>query len=185
MQYVTEDDSASPATKRSFRFGKPGSKSPRSRASRDATARWRSCGRTSSWTSCRVPAPGGGTAGVHQRVKRVRRLSGSSTGGAGCWAGPVGDPEEWRAMADRRDFGPSVCRPWTRGNDSQSVRGGFAKWLSRLFLKITGIPGESNDSKHKGEIEIESFTWGEHQTATASHGAAWAAAACRCRTSIS
>jgi len=42
--------------------------------------------------------------------------------------------------------------------------------LVDYFLKITGIPGESNDSKHKGEIEIESFTWGEHQTATASHG---------------
>jgi type VI secretion system secreted protein Hcp len=42
--------------------------------------------------------------------------------------------------------------------------------LVDYFLKITGIPGESNDSKHKGEIEIESFTWGEHQAATASHG---------------
>jgi type VI secretion system secreted protein Hcp len=42
--------------------------------------------------------------------------------------------------------------------------------LVDYFLKIDGIQGESNDSKHKNEIEIESFTWGEHQTATASHG---------------
>ena len=28
------------------------------------------------------------------------------------------------------------------------------------FLKIDGIPGESNDSKHKGEIEVDSFSWG-------------------------
>jgi type VI secretion system secreted protein Hcp len=28
------------------------------------------------------------------------------------------------------------------------------------FLKIDGIPGESNDAKHKGEIEVDSFSWG-------------------------
>ena len=32
------------------------------------------------------------------------------------------------------------------------------------FLKIDGIAGESQDSKHKGEIELESFSWGELQT---------------------
>ena len=31
------------------------------------------------------------------------------------------------------------------------------------FLKIDGIPGESRDSKHKGEIELESFSWGATQ----------------------
>jgi len=29
------------------------------------------------------------------------------------------------------------------------------------FLKIDGIPGESLDSKHKGEIDVESWSWGE------------------------
>jgi type VI secretion system secreted protein Hcp len=29
------------------------------------------------------------------------------------------------------------------------------------FLKIDGIPGESQDSKHKGEIDVESWSWGE------------------------
>ena len=28
------------------------------------------------------------------------------------------------------------------------------------FLKIDGIAGESTDDKHKGEIEISSFSWG-------------------------
>jgi type VI secretion system secreted protein Hcp len=42
--------------------------------------------------------------------------------------------------------------------------------LVDYFLKIDGIEGESQDSKHKGEIEIESFSWGEAQTGTASHG---------------
>ena len=36
------------------------------------------------------------------------------------------------------------------------------------FLKIDGIQGESLDSKHKGEIELESFSWGE-TNATPAH----------------
>ena len=32
------------------------------------------------------------------------------------------------------------------------------------FLKIDGIDGESNDSKHKGSIDVESWSWGETQT---------------------
>ena len=35
------------------------------------------------------------------------------------------------------------------------------------YLKIDGIEGESQDSKHKGEIEIDSFTWGASQTGIA------------------
>jgi type VI secretion system secreted protein Hcp len=29
------------------------------------------------------------------------------------------------------------------------------------FLKIDGIPGESRDDKHEGEIDVESWSWGE------------------------
>jgi len=29
------------------------------------------------------------------------------------------------------------------------------------FLKLDGIPGESADDKHKNEIDIESWSWGE------------------------
>ena len=36
------------------------------------------------------------------------------------------------------------------------------------FLKLDGIDGESKDSKHSGEIDLESFSWGETQTG--SHG---------------
>ena len=28
------------------------------------------------------------------------------------------------------------------------------------FLKLDGIPGESNDKSHPNEIEIESYSWG-------------------------
>jgi type VI secretion system secreted protein Hcp len=38
------------------------------------------------------------------------------------------------------------------------------------FLKIDGVPGESADSKHKGEIELESFSWGETNSAAGSPG---------------
>ena len=37
-----------------------------------------------------------------------------------------------------------------------------------FFLKIDGIDGESQDSKHKGEIDLESWSWGQSNTA---HGA--------------
>jgi type VI secretion system secreted protein Hcp len=39
---------------------------------------------------------------------------------------------------------------------------------SDYFLKIDGIKGESQDSKHKDEIEIESFSWGVTQTGSIS-----------------
>jgi type VI secretion system secreted protein Hcp len=32
------------------------------------------------------------------------------------------------------------------------------------FLKIDGIAGESRDAKHKGEIDLESFSWAEVNT---------------------
>jgi len=38
-----------------------------------------------------------------------------------------------------------------------------------MFLKIEGIEVESHDSKHKGEIELESWSLGASQTGT--HGA--------------
>jgi type VI secretion system secreted protein Hcp len=42
--------------------------------------------------------------------------------------------------------------------------------LFDAFLKITGIEGESQDAKHKGEIELESFSWSATQTGTAVSG---------------
>lgn len=39
-----------------------------------------------------------------------------------------------------------------------------------MFLKLDGIPGESQDDKHSGEIEIDSFSWGVSQEATLGRG---------------
>ena len=38
------------------------------------------------------------------------------------------------------------------------------------YLKIDGIEGESRDAKHQGQIEIESFSWGESNFASAASG---------------
>jgi type VI secretion system secreted protein Hcp len=38
------------------------------------------------------------------------------------------------------------------------------------FLKIDGIEGESQDGKHKGEIDLLSWSWGETQTGTHAGG---------------
>lgn len=38
------------------------------------------------------------------------------------------------------------------------------------FLKADGIDGESADSKHKGEIDIESFSWGLTQRGSMATG---------------
>jgi type VI secretion system secreted protein Hcp len=38
------------------------------------------------------------------------------------------------------------------------------------FLKIDGVEGESQDSKHKSEIQLESWSWGETQSGSANKG---------------
>jgi type VI secretion system secreted protein Hcp len=38
------------------------------------------------------------------------------------------------------------------------------------FLKIDGIEGESQDSKHKGEIDVQSWSWGETQSGSHAAG---------------
>lgn len=40
-----------------------------------------------------------------------------------------------------------------------------------LFLKLDGISGESQDHKHKGEIDLQSFSWGETSESGRSQGA--------------
>lgn len=38
------------------------------------------------------------------------------------------------------------------------------------FLKIDGIPGESTDDKHKAEIDLMSWSWGETQSGSSAYG---------------
>lgn len=39
-----------------------------------------------------------------------------------------------------------------------------------MFLKIEGIKGEAQDDKHKGEIDVLSWSWGASQTGTTHTG---------------
>jgi type VI secretion system secreted protein Hcp len=39
-----------------------------------------------------------------------------------------------------------------------------------VFLKIGDVKGESKDSKHEGEIDVLSWSWGVSQTGSMSHG---------------
>lgn len=48
------------------------------------------------------------------------------------------------------------------------------------FLKISTVPGESTDDKHKDWIEIMSFSWGVSQPATGSSSSGGARSAERC-----
>jgi type VI secretion system secreted protein Hcp len=38
------------------------------------------------------------------------------------------------------------------------------------FLRIDGVAGESTDSKHKGWLDVESWSWGETQSGTVHAG---------------
>ncbi len=42
--------------------------------------------------------------------------------------------------------------------------------VTDYFLKIKGIEGESSDKDHKGEIDLQSWSWGETQGGTHSSG---------------
>jgi type VI secretion system secreted protein Hcp len=39
-----------------------------------------------------------------------------------------------------------------------------------FFLKIDGIEGESKDAKHSGEIQLDSWSFGEHNTGSFAYG---------------
>jgi len=45
----------------------------------------------------------------------------------------------------------------------------MAMALVDYFLKIDGIEGESQDDKHKNEIDVESWSWGETNGGDAAH----------------
>lgn len=81
--------------------------------------------------------------------------------------GPTGPKGDTGAQGPAGPAGP----PGT-GGDSAIVVGGEALTAGTVdaFMKIDGIPGESADAKHKGEIEIESFSLGLTHTPVASPG---------------
>jgi type VI secretion system secreted protein Hcp len=63
----------------------------------------------------------------------------------------AGDATFGGALAVPRSHGAGKVRPFLPGGDQ----------MADYFLKIDGIAGESQGPRHKGEIELESFSWGE------------------------
>jgi type VI secretion system secreted protein Hcp len=57
-----------------------------------------------------------------------------------------------------------------RNNDQFNPGGGNAMAARDVFLKLDGIPGESQDKQHKGEIEIKYFHFGGLQNGSSAHG---------------
>jgi type VI secretion system secreted protein Hcp len=51
-----------------------------------------------------------------------------------------------------------------------SVNGSNIMAVVDYFLKVDGIEGESTDDKHKNEIDVESWSWGETQGGTHAGG---------------
>src|SRR3954464_481444 len=54
--------------------------------------------------------------------------------------------------------------------DGNAFRRGRALVASDIFAKIGDIKGESLDSKHKGEIEVLSWSWGLANSGSVGHG---------------
>jgi type VI secretion system secreted protein Hcp len=50
-----------------------------------------------------------------------------------------------------------------------AVQFGFDNSAGNMFLKLDGVPGESADSKHRGDFEISSFSFGESNGGAQTH----------------
>src|SRR5215831_19006456 len=61
---------------------------------------------------------------------------------------------------------PAFCLTTISQRDAAVPRGRKRNMPFDGFIKIDGIEGESNDSKHKNEIEILSYSWGVSQAIT-------------------
>jgi type VI secretion system secreted protein Hcp len=78
--------------------------------------------------------------------------------------GPQGDPGPKGDKGDAGPAGPAGSAALLVGGEALSAG------TADAFLKLDGVPGESADAKHKGEIELESFSFGVKQTGTTSSG---------------
>jgi type VI secretion system secreted protein Hcp len=78
--------------------------------------------------------------------------------------GPAGPKGETGAAGPAGPAGPAGSSAILVGGEA--LNAGTAD----AFLKLDGVPGESADAKHKGEIDLESFSFGVKQTATIGGG---------------
>jgi len=60
--------------------------------------------------------------------------------------------------------------PGANGELVPAVQFGFDNSAGNMFLKLDGVKGESADHKHKGDIEISSFSFGTSNVGSQAHG---------------
>jgi type VI secretion system secreted protein Hcp len=103
-------------------------------------------------------APGpAGARGADGAVGRDGRDGAPGTPGASGPPGPEGPPGA---------PGPAGASCDAQGGGDPAV----SSQRFAFFLSLEGINGESTDSKHKGEIEVESFSWGASNTSDGTIG---------------
>jgi len=71
------------------------------------------------------------------------------------------------SIVDSRAIAASTSCPFVRLSRNGSVQA----MASDIFAKIGDIKGESADDKHKGEIEVLSFSWGVNNSQSITGGA--------------
>lgn len=82
-------------------------------------------------------------------------------------AGPQGIPGPRGETGAQGPAGPAGSSAILVGGEALTAG------TADAFLKIDGVEGESNDAKHKGEIEIESFSFGlKHEEVSSPGGGA-------------
>jgi len=70
----------------------------------------------------------------------------------------------------RRDQGLGRAGVWDAHRRADYSGGTVPAMAVDSFLKVDGIPGESADAKHKGEIDVLAFSWGVSSAKGAASG---------------
>lgn len=79
-------------------------------------------------------------------------------------AGPAGPAGPTGPTGDTGSSGSGATG--STGSDTGSLGSQAGGPSADIFLKVDGIPGESTDDKHKGEIDIEAFTFNAKRAAS-------------------
>jgi type VI secretion system secreted protein Hcp len=104
-------------------------------------------------------ATGGSPTGALRIVDEGVQCASGETAITWNQQGPAGPP------GPTGDTGPSADSGSSGGGDTGSSVPEAGGPSAEIFLKLDGIPGESTDDKHKGEIDVEAFTFNAKRAA--------------------
>ena len=137
-------------------------------AVRGVRSRARSCTRSPSQDGSLL---GLGAAGFDGAGVRDRRRDRAATAAPAAGTSRAAARVSWAGTARRSSTSHSRHRRGRMAFDA--------------FLKLDGIPGDSTDQTHKGEIDVMSFSWGESQRGRGPRAEAAGAARARSRSRTS